>query len=385
MGNRSSRSQDHHVFEKELEVLNEIVSGIINEKDVFKNNDYNFLSHDVCDAYQVVLEDELQKHLKLHIKSLGSSLYIIPKDDDTRMTKMNLTKKQVCEKISNHYIKILYIMSLVKYVYSLESAGDMSIAGIVFRNIRVLDDIMEINFCDLPHKNYAFNGTEAYKIDFAKLEGFRFFVEYVLSKPEAHVFLGLVRSVLGRNNKNKITTTICGSFASKTLSSADLRDIEAMYMSKFGTKLRCHQMGGNIRPSKNTNEQDVGTNISKRSLSLNIFINKDNPIFAKDICFAPRKVIIKTSTKEGRVVFDLYNILRQNYLKNVKSVESILKKLVMQQRDGSYALKDIDKVTLDNIIGEMKTRIKLFYIQSIIDYQNLLDKAKLIPSIEFSE
>ena len=76
MGNSSSRSPDSQVFKKELVVLNGIVNNIINEKDVFKNNNYNFLSQDVCEKYQIILEEELTKYLKLDVKSLGTSLYI---------------------------------------------------------------------------------------------------------------------------------------------------------------------------------------------------------------------------------------------------------------------------------------------------------------------
>ena len=49
MGNISSRSSDNHVFKDELSMLNVIVNNVLNEKDVFANNNYNFLSQDVCD------------------------------------------------------------------------------------------------------------------------------------------------------------------------------------------------------------------------------------------------------------------------------------------------------------------------------------------------
>ena len=364
MGNSSSRSEERDVFKKELEIINDIVNNIINEDNIFKNKDYNFLSQDVCNNYQVVLEDELEKHLKLSINSLGTSLYIIPKDDDTKLTKLKLTKKEVCEKISNHYIKILYMMSLVKYVYSLETNGDLSIAGIVMRNIRILDDIMEINFCDLPHKNYSVDGLDSYRIDFSKLEGFKFFVEFVLSPNEAQSFLGVVKAILGRSSKNKVATAVCASSFSPT----GMKELEDIYNKKYGEKLICRQSGG-------------GTAVKK--LAMNIFVNKDNPIFTKDLCFAPRKVVIKTSTKPGQEILNLYKIMKQNYVKNVKSMEEILKKLV-HKYDGIYLLNDINKGALDSIITEIKNKVKILYIQSIVDYQNLLDKAKLIPNIEFS-
>ena len=98
MGNTSSQLPTHNVFNKELSMLNAIVNDIISDKDIFKNKSYNFLSENVCTNYQVILEDELSKHLKLDINALGTSLYILPKDENsnTKLTKYNLSKAQVC-------------------------------------------------------------------------------------------------------------------------------------------------------------------------------------------------------------------------------------------------------------------------------------------------
>ena len=108
MGNvSSSRSADNNVFKNELTKLNHIVTSIINDKDLFKNSKYNFLSQEVCNKYQIILEDELSKHLKLSVKSLGTSLYIVPKNEEVKLSNVNITKKEICEKISNHYLKII--------------------------------------------------------------------------------------------------------------------------------------------------------------------------------------------------------------------------------------------------------------------------------------
>lgn len=380
MGNTSSRSPDNHIFQKELGLLNNLITNIINEKDIFRNNDYNFLSKDVCSKYQIVLEEELSKHLKISVKSLGVSLYIIPKNDDSKLTKLNLTKNQICEKISNHYIKILYIMSLVKYVYNLEMNGDLSITGIIMRNIRVLDDIMEINFCDLPHKNYNIKGKEAYKIDFSKLEGFSFFVDYFLDKSEANAFLKVIKAILARNTKQKISNIICNYISTKQFKINDIRSLEKLYESRFNNKLICNKKDY-FTENKIFIESEKPS--SQHNINLNIFVNKDNPILSKEFCFAPRKIIIKTSNIEGRKILDLYNHMKNNYSKNIKNIITILDKLIIKQKD-VYSLKDIDKKALDIILDEVKINIKTLFIQSIIDYQNLLDKAKLIPSIQFS-
>jgi len=376
MGNTSSRSLEFNVFQKELNLINDMINNIINDKDIFYNKDYNFLSKDVCNKYQLILEEELSKHLKVSIKSLGTSLYLIPKDDDEKLTKFKLTKQEICEKVSNHYIKILYIFSLIKYVYNLEKNGDLSVGGIIMRNIRILDDIMEINFCDMPHRNYKLKGLATYKLDFSKLEGFQFFVDYFLDKSEALAFIGLLRNILGRNSKNQITNKICEYFDKNKFTKEDLLMLENLYESRFNEKLVC---------KKNTNTDKKSSLLSNHSLNLNIFINKDNPILDKVACFAPRKIIIKTSSKEGRKVLDLYNIMKKNYNTNFEQVYKILDKLIIKKKEKTkYELRDIDKKTLDLLVHEIKIIIKTFYLQSFIDYQNIIDCAKLVPNIEFT-
>jgi hypothetical protein len=375
MGNHTSRvSVDHDVFAKELSTLNNIVTNIISEKDVFVNKDYNFLSQDVCKSYQVVMEEELEKHLKLTIKKLGASLYLIPRAENTKMEGINLTKQEICSKISNHYIKILYIMSLIKYVYNLERNGDMSVAGIIVRNIRVLDDIMEINFCELPHRDYRYQGVESKTIDFGALAGFSFFVHYVLTPEESSTFMSLLRTVLLKPTKGRFAFAVCQLKDNKKLTPSDLKEFEELYQKRFGSRLNCKKKQS-IQP-----QQQKGGNISLR-----VHVAKDNPIFSRDHCFSARKFIVKTSTKEGQRVLSSYNTLLKNYSQNVHSIEELLKKIVTRQSNGIYTLKDIDRIVLDEVIEDVKIRIKTFYLQSILDFHSLLDTARLIPKIEFSD
>jgi hypothetical protein len=361
MGNSKSsiKSPEHHVFEKQLHKLNTIITHIIDNNDIFINKEYNFLSKDVCDKYQIVMEEDLSKFLKLSIHSLGTSMYLIPKDHSTSESK--ITKKQVCEKISNHYIKILYILSLVKYVYNLEKHGDMSIAGIIFRNIRILDDIMEINFCEMPHKHYKNTGEMSYKMDFKKLEGFHFFSQYFLNPEESFEFITVLKTILARDSPSKAAKEICQT--------GNIKAFEQLYKEHFGKKLTCPK------------------EIRKRTavkVSLDIFVNKDNPVLAKEFCFSPRKVLIKTSTRDGRKVLRLYNEFLRNYQRNVEKIQTLLNHLVIKDGNSNYTLKDIDKLKLDDMIYQVKSTIKAFYLQSFVDYQRMLDAAKLTPSIELA-
>lgn len=365
MGNKLSGMQDSGIFTDDLKKLNTIVNDIINEKDIFKNKNYNFLAEDVCKNYTIVLQDELNKHLKLDIKTLGTSLYVLPKmeDDDTKLTNYKITKKEVCEKISNHYIKILYIMCLIKYVYNLEKNGDLSISGIIFRNIKIIDNMMQIYFCGLPHKRYTGNLSEeeSYKINFSDLEGMQFFCDYFLNPEESQTFIAILRSVLARSKPYKIKQKMCQYINTHGVN--DLKVLESLYESKFSNlKFGKCQQGGN---------------------NLYLFIQKDNPVFLSDYCGAPLKLVVNLNTVEGKEILGYYKQMISKYRKNINDIHKILIKLTIKV-NGKYELNDIDKNELDNLISEIKITIKKMYIESIFDFQNLLDLAKKTPKIHIT-
>jgi hypothetical protein len=196
-------------------------------------------------------------------------------------------------------------------------------------------------------------------MDFKKLEGFYFFTQYFLDPKEAREFLSVLKIVLERDNKKKC--------------------VQKEYHKLF----QCGGGGGD------------SNKIRKESpVSLEIFVNKDNPVLAKEYCFSPRKVLIKTSSKEGRKVLYLYKMFLKNYENNIATVESLLYHVVTKvtvvtnvtdATDATrYSLKDITKQQLDDIINQVKQAIKMFFLQSFVDYQRMLDAAKLIPNIELA-
>jgi hypothetical protein len=381
MGNNQSQiTNQGGVFTKELVVIKDIVNKIINEKDMFYNKDYNFLSQDVCNQHYILLQQELDRHLKIELQSLGTSLFLIPRtNDNEKLTKMNLTKKQICQKISSHYIKILYIICLVKYVYDLEHNGDLSIAGIVFRNIKILDDIMEIDFCQIPHKDYQKDGKNITKIDLGLLEGITFFTQFFLDSNESKTFIGIMRSILSRKKQGGFANQLCQLIQNKNLTSAEISEIEKLYTARFSQKLVCSNKSQQPIEDQGTEEIDMKT--KKPRVNLHVFIEKNNPIFASRMCYATNQMIIKINTPEGRKVHAIYNQMKSNYDVNIKGIQEILDTLIYKDNNGEFVLRDIKSVELNNIINLVKLRIKTFYMQSIMDYQKLFDVAKETPNI----
>lgn len=386
MGNKISLAS-HKVFEKDLLYLTTMVNAIVDDKNVFKNSDYNFLSKDVCERHTLVLEDELNKHLKVSLQTVGTSLYLIPNNDSNNKQTIKgtkLTKREICEKISNHYMKILYILSLIKYVYDIEHHGDYSIAGIIFRNIKVVDDIMAINYCSMPQKDYS-QKTQSFKVDFSNLEGMSFLVDYVLSKPESKAFIDILRSILSRSPRGIVRQQACTFLKNKKLRKEDIRKIEELYQSRFGSRLEC-PLGGSSLTSQQQGETLVikEGDVSTKRPNLHIKIEKDNPVFLKDFCYNVREIVIMTNKPNNKPIVDAFKTMQKNYQQNIKAIEALMDRLVAK-KGNTYELKDITKYELDDIVNEVKSCVKVFYIQSIMDYQRLLDIAKNIQTIEVNK
>jgi len=321
---------------------------------MFADQEYNFLSEDVCEKYQVVLESDLNKLLKMEIKSLGESLLLIPRDEEQKLLQeKNMKKNEICTKVANHYIKILYVLCLIKYVYNLERFGDLSLAGIIFRNIRISKNMFTVKYCKQAQKDLKRSaGEEALNLDFSRLEGFKFFVEYFLEKEEAATFLKAFRHIFARKTKGVLRKDLCEI--------GKIKELEDLYQRKFNDQLSC-QSGG--------------------STHLNIYVEADNPLFEGTWCYGEGTVTIPLAEKDGKEAYEIYKAMRSRYNTNIRSIENILmKKLVQKHISGKWALKDINKVELDSIIQEVKEKVKVFYLQSISDFQDLLDRIKSFPN-----
>lgn len=384
MGNKVSRSiPSQRVFEKELANVNQLVNGIISSNHQFKNSNYNFLSKEVCDKHTIVMESELNRHLKVSLKDLGTDLYLIPNNDNTdkkTASGKTINKRDICKKISNHYMKILYILTLIKYVYDLEHHGDYSISGIIFRNIRVVDKIMSIDYCSMPQKDYS-DKAKNNKIDFGQLEGMSFFVDNVLNKEESRIFVDVVRSILARS-KTKTQRTICSLIADKKLNQQTVREIESIYKRRYGTGLTCERASDTSKLSNNNTMVDDIPQHKRPGLYMTI--EKDNPVFLKQYCYNVNRLVIQLDSSRNKEVLNAFTHMETNYKNNVKAIESIMNRLVIKNGD-VYELKDVTKTDLDTIIDDVKSTIKLFYIQSILDYHSLLDIAKNNQNIEVNK
>lgn len=323
-------------FQKEHEKLGAIVQKVLTENDLFKNKHYNFLSEDVCKKYYMVFEKDLQKHIKLDVANLG--VYLFPKEQTTQ-------KQEICSKISKHYIRVLYVLCLIKYIYDLENVGENSFASIIFQNIQIVDGIIRIRTCELPQKDYALNMQ---KIDFKQLKGFDFFVSYFLDRDEASHFAGIMRGVLGREGKKQMAKRFCMK-----------KELRYLYKERFGDNLTC----------------ELAASSTTKAVDTHFFVEKYNPIFSGYFCGSPISINVKLASAEGRKIKSLYDVLKKHYETNLVAVHALLLEIVEDDH-----LRDLSKTQLDTIISKIKETVQLFYIQTLVDYQNLIDAAMKVPS-----
>lgn len=386
----SKQTPKENVFQSELRGVNDIVTKILSENDTFKNKDYNFLSTDVCNKFQVILENDLKKHLKVHLAEFKSNIYFIPKEDPRiEMPKINMTKPQICEMISSHYIKILYILCLVKYVYNIELNGDRSFGGTITRNIEITNNLMKVLFCDTDQRD-ARNTKNPNKINLANMDGFKFFVQYFLAPEESKGFMKLMRSILGKRSKAAVRNAIQEGYHNRNLSKIEYDILSQAYSRNFGEPITSTgRSSASASVTAKTASHDtimhdtVQTPHASREIDTSVFIAKDNPVLLTDYCTYVDNRVIDIATKEGSKAKKAYDIMMQNYKKNIAEIEGVLKEIV--KRDGNtYQLLDIDSGKLDDIVNKAKQIVRRFFVQGLLDYQHLLDIVKTIPSVKVS-
>lgn len=355
-----------NVFSAELTGLNEVINKVLTPDGKFVNPNYNFLFEDVCSKYTVLWEKELNKHLKVDLENLAGSIYLVPKKDlivsDDK--QIEVTKQDLCTKISKHYIKILYILTLIKTVYDLENDGDNSIAGITQRNIRIVDNIMELNFCSIPHKDYDLQSAD--KINFEHLEGLGMFVDHFLTPVEKYAFLEQFKGVFARKPRQKVIDAICHDAL------VPLDEYNKVYKRKFNKDIVCDTPQRTL--SKRTKQIDLMFDVAAF-----------NPILHSHFCFSHKKLVIPLNRTDAdtKTLKKLNEEMYEHYVQNVERILGIVDKLVTKTND-NYELKNISNEELENIVKDVKRTIMIFYIQAIVDFHVILDFAKDMPSIDVS-
>ena len=345
------------VFDKDLVKLNNIVNSIITNDDKFKDSNYNFLNSKTCDKYTMVMENNLHKHLKIHLHDVSQNIFFIPKSNDEIKLSDNstITKKDICSLISGHYTKTLKILSLIREIYDFENGGDFSMAGIVFRNFKVNQDgMLEVSFCGLDQEPLS-TSIKGGRIDFKQLKGLDTFVNQFLTEKEAHTFVGHLRELFGSYNKKRISESICNDTIITPKEYKEIYEELNVY---------CGQGGSNhIDGKKHSN--------------LMFKVAKNKPIISYELCFDKQKLVtpLKSKTKQ------LFNKFKSDYESNLEGVLDTLNMLVYYDSSKkSYCLKNLTFKELTVVETKVKKCIIIMFVQSLVNYFKILNHVKQVTS-----
>jgi hypothetical protein len=329
---------ESNMFEKELYEINNVVSNLINDKNLFKNDEYNFFLKNKCKDITVINQNKLQKFNKYQLSRVGDNYFIIPNDE------LNKTKKEYCNKISVYFTRILKCIFCIKYIYDLENNGDRSIGGIIMRNIKLNDDLLSVSFCESKQHDIR----EFQKgVNFSMLSGFDMFVKYVLNKDEAEVFLKQMGVILETYDKKRLSKYVCKDLI------VDVKTHERIHKSKF----TCQTGGFQLKDNED----------------IFIKVGEDNPIFSWNLCGFSKTLI----SKNHKQLSTLIKEMKANYKFNFKKVYELLNQLVyFDKLDGSYKLLNVTHEEIDIIENKLKRTVIIFFMQSMSDYKNILETIK---------
>lgn len=342
-----------NVFEKELALLSQVINSIISSENTFVNDEYNFLTEETCNQYTLVLQSQLQNHLRVNIEAIKDTVLLVPKTKRLTKGAHAVDKDELCETIAQHYIRVLYLLCLIKYVYNLENYGDYSIAGILKRNIRLTGSLLEVHYCSIAQKDYD---RKDKKVDFTDLKGLQFFVQHFLDKSEYSVFIQQLRRVVSRSmDADSVRKLAC-------VDTLLTRRDQALL---FGP-------GASCKKSTSSAASDVAEGDGR---DMGVSIAPFNAIFASSTCMSKKKVVMQLGgDAASKNVRKAYETLKTNYVKNINDITDLVLKLVKKQTSSNgYDLRSISNDDLQVIVKDVKSVIARFYLGSIMDYQRLLD------------
>ena len=217
--------------------------------------------------------------------------------------------------------------------------------------------LLVVNYCNIPQFDYH-NNQRVEKVNFGNLKGVKLLTT-LMSKDESRAFTKHLNALLSDNtSQQKLQKTIC--------------DNNMLYDTKEFSDLFKNSKGITVDCSKN----NFYSNTEEHDLFLSV--SKNNPIFSANKCLDKKKVIInltdKNISKQSKKLHELYNTFTNNYKSNIQNVFSNLYD-VIDVKNG-FTIKDVSNNELQNTLKKLKIHIMKFYINSIVDYKNLLTQAK---------
>ena len=317
-------------FKDEKEAIQELVKEIYSKPDL----------GEICQTYIPVLESQLRKHLRIELVELHDTIIMVPQRDGIDVNAKYRRKEEICQKITQHYKRVLDLVKLIVSVYNIEeNTPRRNIAELCITNASLGKRQLEVTVC-LEHKQYEIQGLngkriknpETNKVDISSLAGLVEFLEAL--KDEKESFLTSLQNLLSLHEKP--------------------------YCSKLYKIPGCAHRQEHEPP---------------RNTSMTIKLHEQNPLFSNELCKDRVKVFVTSDSPAWGEAKRLYHKLHEDYANGLKQIKGVLQELLTSK--GSLRSKTIVLTVkeLEQLEHRAYEMIMNFYFTSLQNYYNLMDLA----------
>lgn len=227
------------------------------------------------------------------------------------------------------------IVDCVHEVYDVDNYGSDTLVTTILKNIEMTRHKIRIKECKSKQFKWWWYDKNEVKYNVFLIPGVRCFVNTLLSKEESKIFVSQLNEIFSEKPRdNRIHKAIC----------EDEIIQHKTYERLYRKVIHCAIGGAN-----NYNKLDIS-------------VDKGNPILSENMC--KKKHIDEMSLQEQ--FKDLVLAMMNNYVKNLKKISEVMTNL--ETAKGKK---------LKVVVIKIKRTIMLYYLQSIIDYKNLLKTIRL--------
>lgn len=424
-----------NLYKTELLGMSDIIKNIIiNEQNdpKYKKAEYNLLIKNTCNNYAMVFKDNLVNLPKIHLKELASDLMLIPVNNDLVYIKGQTgvrEKKELCYRISLHYIKILNLLNSIYGVLGLNDNGQNNICNIALTSLMMPSTKgVTVKYCN-----------DKQDINIKEFVGIAEYINMLIEtgkKDEEHAiknFLMSIKSYLGYSPEQykavggyykhiKNSSNIDSNNDNNTLSEDEkykirlheekvhlekLKKIKAekekiekerriakLILEKEKEKKLIHEVHQELVKREIAKEEQKKkasapvmdpynrlvslSNIEKKKIHDEIennkslykyTVNEKLPIFKEEIC--KNKFAYEISDADWVGIFSnyktAYELFNKNYKNNIDKLRAILDKLYVKEKE-EYLLKMLTEEELDILIKDSKIILNDFFTSCIKNY-----------------
>lgn len=227
-----------------------------------------------------------------------------------------------------------HIINCVHEVYDVNNYGHDSLVTTILNNIEMTKHKIKIKECKSKQFKWWWYDKNEVKYNVFLIPGIKCFVNTLLSEEESKIFVSQLKEIFREKPRvDRLQEAIC----------KDKIIQHKTYERLYRRIIHCAIGGYNYN-------------------KLDITVDKGNPILSENMC--KKKHMNEIGSKEQ--FKNLVITMVSNYDKNLKKISEVMNKLETARGK-----------ELKVVITKIKRTIMLYYLQSIIDYKNILKTIRL--------